>query len=69
VASNTFNIGTANKLYVIEVDAETLDMNNAFDCVTVGIASPGANADFYGVTYILSGARYQQSTPPSALVD
>jgi hypothetical protein len=66
---NTFNIGTANKLYVIEVDAEKLDVNNGFDCVSVDIASPGANADFYGVQYVLSGARYQQSTPPSAMVD
>jgi hypothetical protein len=69
VASDTFTIGTANKVYVIEVDAEKLDVNNGFDCVSVDIASPGANADLYGVTYILSGTRYQQSTPPSAIVD
>jgi len=69
VSSDTFTIGTANKVYVIEIDAEQLDVNNGFDCVAVDIASPGANADFYGVTYILSGARYAQSTPPSALAD
>jgi hypothetical protein len=69
VTSNTFNLTTANKLYVIEVDVESLDVNNAFDCVSVDIASPGANADFYGVQYVLSGARYQQSTPPTALLD
>lgn len=69
VTSNTFNIGTANKLYVIEVDVESLDVQNGFDCVTAAIASPGANADFYGVQYVLSEPRFAQSTPPSALVD
>jgi len=67
--SNTFTLGTANKSFVIHVDASMLDVDNGFDCVTLAIASPGANADFYCVEYILSGARYQQSTPPSALVD
>jgi hypothetical protein len=69
VVSDTFNIGTANKLWVIEVDAETLDMAGGFTCVTAAIASPGANNDFYSVEYVLSGARYEQSTPPSPLVD
>ena len=69
VSSDTFNLDTANKIYVIEVDAASLDVGGGFDCVTVDVASPGANADFYGVTYILSGSRYQQSTPPTALLD
>jgi hypothetical protein len=68
-SSNTFNLGTANKSYVIHVDASMLDMAGGFDCVTLSVASPGANADFYAVEYILSDARYQQATPPSALVD
>jgi hypothetical protein len=69
VTSDTFNLGTANKIYAIEIDADKLDMANGFDCVSLAVASPGANADFYGVTYILSGARYRQATPPSAIVD
>jgi hypothetical protein len=69
VAANTFNLDTAQKLWVIEVDAESLDVANGFDCVTVGIASPGANNDFYSVEYLLSAARYEESTPPSPLVD
>ena len=67
--SNTFNLGTANKSFVIHVDAAMLDVSGGFDCVTLGIASPGANADFYNVEYILSGSRYQQAVPPSAIVD
>lgn len=69
VTSDTFNIGTASKLYVIEVDAEKLDVAGGFDCVTAAVASPGANADLYSVSYILSGARYRESTPPTALLD
>jgi hypothetical protein len=69
VVADTFNLATASKLFVIEVDASQLDVAGGFDCVSLGIASPGANADLYSVSYILSGARYQQSTPPSAIVD
>jgi hypothetical protein len=73
VTANTFNLDTANKQYIIEVDAADLK-NDAttpfgaektvnFDCVTVAIATPGANADLYGVTYILSEARYPDVSP------
>lgn len=69
VVSDTFTIGTANKIFVIEVNPASLDINNGFDCVTLAVASPGANADFYGVQYILGGSRYAADTPPSAVVD
>jgi hypothetical protein len=70
VASNTFNLpNTANTITVLEVDANTLDTNNGFDCMRVGIASPGANADLLSVLYILSGARYAQAAMPDAKVD
>jgi hypothetical protein len=68
-ASNTFDLDTANKLYVIEVDAAELDVNGGFDCIALDVASPGANADFYAAAYVLSGLRYGQATPPSAEVD
>jgi hypothetical protein len=67
--SNTFNLTTALKMYVIEVDARSLDVAGGFDCATLAVASPGANADFYGVAYILHGSRYQGAAQPSALVD
>lgn len=68
-SSDTFDLDTANKLYVVEIDAAQLDVSNGFDCCAVAVASPGANADLYGIAYILSGARYRGATPPSALVD
>lgn len=69
VTSDTFDLDTANKVYVIEVDAASLDVANGFDCIALDVASPGANADLYGAIYILSGSRYKGATPPSALVD
>lgn len=71
VAANTFNIDStyANKQIVIEVDAADLDVNNDFDCLTLAIASPGANSDFYSVEYVCLGLRYQEDTPPTVLVD
>lgn len=67
--SSTFNLDTANSMYVIDVDPGDLDHTNAFDCVTVAIASPGVAADFYGVAYILYQPRFADPTPPTALLD
>lgn len=70
VVSDTFNLtDAANKIYAIEVEASALDVLGGFDCLTVKIASPGANADIYGALYVLSGARNQGATPPSAIID
>ncbi len=72
VSSDTFSLAaTANEYHVIEVDASSLDVDNGFDCVRVGIATPGSNADLICVVYILSHARYPNavSAAPSAIVD
>jgi hypothetical protein len=70
VSNDTFTTGTAdnkNMQYVIEVDAADLDVDNGFDCVRVG-AGNAANT-VLSIVYILSGARYAQAAPPSAIVD
>ena len=70
VVSDTFNLtATANTFTVLEVNASDLDADNNFDCVRVGIASPGSNADLICVHYNLTGTRYPQSSPPSAIID
>lgn len=69
VTSDTFNLAAANSFYVIELDADELDVDDGFDCVTVAIASPGVNSDFYSVDYILSEPRYAGSTPLTAITD
>lgn len=70
VVSNTFNLSAADQLAIIEVDTATLDVTNGFDCLTLGIATPGSNADLYSVLYILGGgSRFSQALLPTALTD
>lgn len=57
VTSNTFNLDTANSLYVIEVTASMLTRASNFDWVNLAIASPGANADLYSVIALGFGGR------------
>lgn len=64
VSSNTFTSDTTNSKrlrYVIEVDAEDLDIANGFDCFRVDGA--GAVASTGQVSYILWGARYSGANP------
>lgn len=72
VVSDTFTTDATNSkslLYVIEVDADTLDRANSFDCVRVGTGN--ATASTLTVLYILSGQRYSSYTLPTVdpLVD
>ena len=70
ITSDTFNLtATANTITVLEIDASDLDSDGGFDCVRVGVASPGANADLIAVLYILSGARYAQADMGDAKAD
>jgi hypothetical protein len=70
VSSDTYNLAaTANTVNVIEIDASDLDVDNSFDCVRLGIASPGANADLIAVLGILSNPRYPQADTPTAIAD
>ena len=69
VTSSTFNLAVANKLYVIEVDSELLDVDDSFDCLELNIASPGGNDDFYGAIAILSQGRYLQEPPLTAITN
>jgi len=49
---------TANQAYLIEVDADSLDADNGFDCVQIVFGTPGANADYLQCPAILSEPRY-----------
>jgi hypothetical protein len=72
VTSNTFTTLTTNSKraqYVIEVDAESLDMDNGFDCLQVALAD--ATAATITATYVLSGCRHAGNVAvlPSAIAD
>lgn len=68
VTSDTFNLDTANKLYVIEIDSAQLDTSNDYDCVGVAVSAPSGN-DYYSIAYVLSGTRFAQDVPLTAIAD
>lgn len=55
------------KIYVIEFDAEDLDVNNGFDCLQISVADVGVAPQLGCALYILSNPRY--APPLSAIVD
>ncbi|MFA7302016.1 MAG: hypothetical protein WC069_06920 [Candidatus Shapirobacteria bacterium] len=70
VANNTFTtaaVDNKNSLYVIEVEADQLDVTNDFDCVRIGTGD--AVATVLSVLYVLSEPRYTSATPPTAITD
>lgn len=57
-------------LFVFDVRASDLDVDNGFDCVRFNNdGTDVANAVYGTVHYILYNARYPQATPLSAIVD
>lgn len=70
VTSDTFTTDTTNAknlMYVLEVDATDLDMDNSFDCIRVGTAD--AVSTVVSVVYVLWDGKYIKSTPPTAITD
>lgn len=67
VAANTFTTDATNSKnlrYIIEVNAEDLDMANGFDCVRLDGTGHAATASRgVCVTYILLGARFNGANP------
>jgi hypothetical protein len=67
VTSNTFTTQTVNSkdsMYIIEVDSDSLDVANGFDCVRLDGTGHAATASRgVVVMYALSGARYSGASP------
>lgn len=58
-------------VYVIQIDADELDVDNGFDCVTMNAADVGGNAQLGCVLAILYGLR-QKAAPenlPNSIAD
>jgi hypothetical protein len=71
VTSNTFTTDTTNSkklMYLIDIDVESLDRANGFDCIRLGTGN-AVNTLTFDVTYLLYGARYESSPPPAAITD
>jgi hypothetical protein len=71
VTADTFNLDTANSMYVIEIPAASIKGSSTteYDCIQLALATPGANADLCSATYILSKGRYKSDTPIEPLTD
>lgn len=67
-ANYTTDAGVKNKWVVFQIDASALDINNDFDCVNVSTGASNA-ANITAAWALLVGARFQQVTPPTAVVD
>ena len=58
VASDTFSLtAVANRIEMVEISAEDLDVSGGFDCIGLDVATPGANADLICIVAIIYGLR------------
>ena len=64
----TTDAAVKNKMVVFEIDPAMLDVANGFDCIyfTTGASNV---ANITQGTMLMTGLRYEQTTPPTALVD
>lgn len=73
VSSNTFTtqaVNSKDSLYVIDVKASDLDVDNGFDCIRVDCTGHAAtNPRGAIVLYNLYGKRYSGATPDQAVAD
>lgn len=70
VAANTYTDAThaeVQKIYVIDFNAEDLDVEGGFDCLKAAIGDTGIAAQLGSLLYLLSEPRYTPA--PSAIVD
>ena len=57
------------KIWVVDIKGEDLDVDGGFDCVRVSVGDVGGNAQLGCGLYILWGARYGKPALLSAIVD
>jgi hypothetical protein len=71
-AADTFTIaGSAalQKLWVVDIKAEDLDIDGGFDCLQASIADVGTNSQIGSALYLLHEPREMSKTLPSAIID
>lgn len=62
------DVALKHKVVVFQIDPSFLDIANGFDCITVKTGASHAD-NITEAMYYLTGLRYQQATPPSAIID
>ncbi|MCI0380328.1 MAG: hypothetical protein L0215_22315 [Gemmataceae bacterium] len=68
-AANTYTNTDAHQqaIWVLEIDADMLDVDGGFDHVRLNLNDTGVNAQLGCVLYVLSEPRFAEATPPSAI--
>lgn len=66
--SFTLSVATTQKLVIFQVDPQTLNIADGFDCITVKTAASHAD-NLTSALYILAPLRIAGATPPSAIID
>ncbi len=59
----------AEAIWVVDVLAEDLDIDNGFDCLRASVADVGIAAQLGALLYLLHEPRYASDPLPSAIVD
>jgi hypothetical protein len=65
--SYTNTDGHQQAIWVLEIDADMLDVDGGFDHIRVSLNDTGTNPQLGCVLYVLTQPRYAEATPPSAL--
>lgn len=71
-AGNTYTNATASEneaIWLLDIKAEDLDVDNGFDCIQVTIADAGSVNQLAALTFILHEPRYAKSGGVSAIAN
>lgn len=71
-AAATYTEGTSGEsaaVWVIEFNAEDLDVDNGYDCLRATLNDVGDTAQYGCILYLMTKPRYPQATLPSAIID
>ncbi|MCS7045395.1 MAG: hypothetical protein NZO58_03465 [Gemmataceae bacterium] len=66
-ASYTNSDGHQQALWIVEIDADMLDVNHGYQYVRAVLNDTGTHPQLGCVLYVLTEPRYAEATPPSAL--
>lgn len=71
-AANTYTEATAGEeqaIWVVEFDADELDVDGGFDCINASIADVGDTSQIGTIIYLLSEPRFATETMATAITD
>jgi hypothetical protein len=69
-AASTYTSATAGEeeaVWVVEIDADELDVDGGFDCIRADISDVGSTSQIGNLLYVLTEPRYAAETMPSAI--